>query len=177
MGDFQDQLDPEIRALMDETLADIARGELNPPRVPWEWELRRSGELTTEYLGRVLEWAGAPTVFAANARMGHYDDYFAPAEIADGMEILRLVRDLRRLARAGGDAERLAAVENAAKWGELDATKAESDRWAASKDGQETFAELTGQAHANFSQMLKDVGRNDQCPCGSGLKFKRCHGA
>jgi hypothetical protein len=21
-----------------------------------------------------------------------------------------------------------------------------------------------------------DVGRNDPCPCGSGLKFKRCHG-
>ena len=23
----------------------------------------------------------------------------------------------------------------------------------------------------------KDVGRNDECPCGSGKKFKRCHGA
>lgn len=23
----------------------------------------------------------------------------------------------------------------------------------------------------------KDVGRNDQCPCGSGKKFKKCHGA
>ncbi|MBW3659984.1 MAG: SEC-C domain-containing protein, partial [Actinobacteria bacterium] len=21
------------------------------------------------------------------------------------------------------------------------------------------------------------VGRNDPCPCGSGQKFKRCHGA
>jgi hypothetical protein len=21
-----------------------------------------------------------------------------------------------------------------------------------------------------------DVGRNDRCPCGSGLKYKRCHG-
>ena len=21
------------------------------------------------------------------------------------------------------------------------------------------------------------VGRNDPCPCGSGLKFKKCHGA
>jgi uncharacterized protein len=20
------------------------------------------------------------------------------------------------------------------------------------------------------------IGRNDPCPCGSGLKFKRCHG-
>jgi preprotein translocase subunit SecA len=24
---------------------------------------------------------------------------------------------------------------------------------------------------------LKDVGRNDVCPCGSGKKFKKCHGA
>jgi uncharacterized protein YecA (UPF0149 family) len=24
---------------------------------------------------------------------------------------------------------------------------------------------------------LKDVGRNDPCPCGSDKKFKKCHGA
>lgn len=24
---------------------------------------------------------------------------------------------------------------------------------------------------------LKDVGRNDPCPCGSQKKFKKCHGA
>lgn len=24
---------------------------------------------------------------------------------------------------------------------------------------------------------FKDVGRNDLCPCGSGKKFKKCHGA
>jgi preprotein translocase subunit SecA len=23
----------------------------------------------------------------------------------------------------------------------------------------------------------QSVGRNDPCPCGSGKKFKRCHGA
>jgi hypothetical protein len=26
-------------------------------------------------------------------------------------------------------------------------------------------------------ELLQDVGRNDRCPCGSGRKFKRCHGA
>ncbi len=25
--------------------------------------------------------------------------------------------------------------------------------------------------------VLGDVGRNDPCPCGSGQKFKRCHGS
>ena len=24
---------------------------------------------------------------------------------------------------------------------------------------------------------LRDVGRNDPCPCGSGRKFKKCHGS
>ena len=23
---------------------------------------------------------------------------------------------------------------------------------------------------------LRDVGRNDPCPCGSGKKYKKCHG-
>jgi preprotein translocase subunit SecA len=25
--------------------------------------------------------------------------------------------------------------------------------------------------------MFAGVGRNEPCPCGSGRKFKRCHGA
>lgn len=29
----------------------------------------------------------------------------------------------------------------------------------------------------NISATLGAVGRNDPCPCGSGQKFKRCHGA
>ena len=24
---------------------------------------------------------------------------------------------------------------------------------------------------------LRDIGRNDPCPCGSGRKFKKCHGS
>ena len=29
----------------------------------------------------------------------------------------------------------------------------------------------------NLSEdQLREVGRNDACPCGSGQKFKRCHG-
>jgi hypothetical protein len=37
-------------------------------------------------------------------------------------------------------------------------------------DGRALFATLT-------DDDLRGVGRNDQCPCGSGKKFKRCHGA
>jgi uncharacterized protein YecA (UPF0149 family) len=25
-------------------------------------------------------------------------------------------------------------------------------------------------------ETLRKLGRNEQCPCGSGLKVKRCHG-
>ncbi len=31
-------------------------------------------------------------------------------------------------------------------------------------------------AHAPAKNPLRDVGRNDPCPCGSGKKFKKCHG-
>ena len=37
-----------------------------------------------------------------------------------------------------------------------------------------------GPACAKFIVLTPDemkAGRNDPCPCGSGLKFKRCHGA
>ena len=28
----------------------------------------------------------------------------------------------------------------------------------------------------NSKNDFKKVGRNDKCPCGSGKKFKNCHG-
>ncbi|MBH3425528.1 MULTISPECIES: SEC-C metal-binding domain-containing protein [Pseudomonas] len=35
-----------------------------------------------------------------------------------------------------------------------------------------------GHAHQEpVRNALKDVGRNDPCPCGSAKKFKKCHGA
>lgn len=32
-------------------------------------------------------------------------------------------------------------------------------------------------SHDPVRNPLKDVGRNDPCPCGSKMKFKKCHGA
>jgi preprotein translocase subunit SecA len=34
-----------------------------------------------------------------------------------------------------------------------------------------------GQAAASANVDWSSVGRNDPCPCGSGKKFKKCHGA
>ena len=45
------------------------------------------------------------------------------------------------------------------------------DEWTAAYEQQfELFRPLD-------PDMLRDVGRNDPCPCGSGKKYKRCHGA
>ena len=45
--------------------------------------------------------------------------------------------------------------------------------------------DLLSQAHSNTQErqvtqpvhVEKKVGRNDPCPCGSGKKYKNCHGA
>ena len=51
-------------------------------------------------------------------------------------------------------------------------------------DLQEGRSDLLSQSHSNTQQQQvtqpirveKKVGRNDPCPCGSGLKYKHCHG-
>jgi uncharacterized protein len=32
-------------------------------------------------------------------------------------------------------------------------------------------------AQARLAEAFAAAGRNDPCPCGSGRKFKRCHGS
>lgn len=175
---YMPEIDDEMRGLMAETREMLERGELEPAPMDMWWEGRRENEQTPDYLGRVLDEAGLVEL-ASNARMAHYDDFHAPAGHADGCELIRLVRDLRRAVREAaprhedpaGFRERVAVIENAARRGEFDATRAESDRWAVSKDGQETFGELVAGARRS------KVGRNDPCTCGSGKKWKRCHGA
>ncbi|MDD5726262.1 MAG: SEC-C metal-binding domain-containing protein, partial [Patescibacteria group bacterium] len=45
------------------------------------------------------------------------------------------------------------------------------------KTSDELQSEGQSQATAvKTDPKYKDVGRNDPCPCGSGLKFKKCHG-
>lgn len=111
----------------------------------WWWEGRRSNEITAEYLGRVLDQVPVGDM-ADRARKGHFDDYFAPAEVADGMEILRLHSELHEWASKPvtprNERPRIRAIAEAVKEGEFDGTKAESDRWAASKDGQDAFRSL-----------------------------------
>jgi preprotein translocase subunit SecA len=49
------------------------------------------------------------------------------------------------------------------------------------KELEETGAGYSGVARQNSTkqalQKTVKVGRNDTCPCGSGKKYKKCHGA
>lgn len=108
------------------------------------WERRRVGELTTEYLGRVLEDYLQLPEMAQRARQGHFDDYFCPPDVDDGMNINRLVDELQRKSTVVTKSrkKRILEVAEAAKQGEFDGTKEESERWAASKEGQDLMKEF-----------------------------------
>ena len=43
-------------------------------------------------------------------------------------------------------------------------------------DYDEALAAPTGEEHKPFVRGADKVGRNDPCPCGSGKKYKQCHG-
>jgi hypothetical protein len=45
--------------------------------------------------------------------------------------------------------------------------KAPSTHYAAKKPGEDK--------NSHFRRILVKVGRNELCPCGSGIKFKSCH--
>jgi hypothetical protein len=106
---------------------------------------REPNEQTATYLGRVLDDLDLAEM-AERARLGHFDDFFAPLEVADGFELHRLVAELTEVAKSPqcGAARRktIRAVIEKVKTGEFDGTADESARWAASKDGQDAFSEL-----------------------------------
>jgi SEC-C motif-containing protein len=44
-------------------------------------------------------------------------------------------------------------------------------------DGRWCYVDGTTPAQKPFKNEAPTAGRNDPCPCGSGKKFKKCHGA
>jgi hypothetical protein len=109
------------------------------------WQPRRDGEPTADYLARVLDELGHPDM-ARRALLAHFDDYFCPDGVDDGANIDRLVAELDSWARSAtrDQRHRARAVIEAAKTGEFDGTKAESEQWAASPDGQAAFRAVLG---------------------------------
>ena len=43
------------------------------------------------------------------------------------------------------------------------------------EDAGEAAADAESQ-HTPFTRQGRKVGRNEPCPCGSGKKYKHCHG-
>ena len=52
--------------------------------------------------------------------------------------------------------------------------EAAGDTAVAMADEEPTRAPMPGEAP--FVRSTQKVGRNDPCPCGSGKKYKQCHG-
>ena len=70
----------------------------------------------------------------------------------------------------------LQLMRNCAALGQWDATRAIAERILRTTPGHAEavgLIERMSQAPSNVSA----VGRNDRCPCGSGRKYKQCHGA
>ncbi|MBX5441643.1 MAG: SEC-C domain-containing protein [Solirubrobacteraceae bacterium] len=52
------------------------------------------------------------------------------------------------------------------------------DRFGCTMDDDERAALFSMRAFVTLTdEQMRDTGRNESCPCDSGLKFKRCHGA
>jgi len=48
--------------------------------------------------------------------------------------------------------------------------------WEDELEARERRSELASRLLPQSTATRPKVGRNEQCPCGSGLKYKRCHG-
>ncbi len=72
--------------------------------------------------------------------------------------------------------EDVGAVETPAAPENVQYHHADYDEALAQPTGQETDVQPTGEEHKPFIRNGKKVGRNDPCPCGSGKKYKQCHG-
>ncbi len=49
-------------------------------------------------------------------------------------------------------------------------------RWEVELESREQRAESVSKLVSRRSTARAKIGRNERCPCGSGLKYKHCHG-
>lgn len=89
-------------------------------------------EPSSEQLVEALIEAGAPAEMIQRAREDYYHDFKSPLALPE----MELLTDARR--------HGLTTIAEGVIEGRWDATKEESDAWAASPEGQATFRELLG---------------------------------
>ncbi len=68
------------------------------------------------------------------------------------------------------------AVETAPAPGNVQYHHADYDEALASTDEKRATGDPATEEHKPFVRNEQKVGRNDPCPCGSGKKYKQCHG-
>jgi len=104
------------------------------------------------------------------------EEIFEGAETADA-DVSPASAEARRLETERLEAERLEAQQREAQKAVTDLTRNIQRK----KDRELAALQLTG-SNGTVEQpaVSKDkgpkVGRNDLCPCGSGKKYKKCHG-
>lgn len=102
-------------------------------------------EHTTARLVRALRAVpepGAPISMIERAERGYYHDYLSPLALPEMALAEELAALARHPTRAGAPAEAILAIRAGVLNGEYDASKAESDAWAASPEGRATFDAL-----------------------------------
>jgi hypothetical protein len=84
-----------------------------------------------------------PESMIARAERGYYHDYLSPLALPEMALAEELAAMIRHPSRAGLPSRRaIQAIRAGVLNGEFDASKAESDAWAASPEGQAAFASL-----------------------------------
>lgn len=114
----------------------------------------------------------------SEAEWSTWKRYCSMVDISMGRALSELMRrELGSLVAQVGQLDRLAGVE--ADLNEREARLDEREREVAEREhsvrDRERFASRPGRLRSQAD--ISKVGRNDLCPCRSGLKYKRCHGA
>lgn len=80
--------------------------------------------------------------------------------------------------RVEQDVEQMAARRTAVNYSQMQYQHAEVDALHQEQDAEVAVSEEEQAipAQQTFTRVQPKVGRNDPCPCGSGKKFKQCHG-
>lgn len=103
--------------------------------------------------------------------------YCSAIGISMGRGLSALIqRELEAVIGAEVDVDLLSETEAELRSGEqaLDDRERQLREREQSLMKRERFLSLVGPSHVSAS--TQNVGRNERCPCGSGLKYKRCHG-
>jgi uncharacterized protein len=167
-----DQLDPEM--LFDDPEA----MRLSPLMIEWDeaarHELLQQGQFDPDEVAALCtgaEWSDG--FLYANAQ--HADSWGLPGDEFEVAYVVDLTLQVRALGLIDGSAE--LAEHVATVYGQEDADRQrliDEACWAV-QDLRLWWVDHAPRPETR--RVEKTPGRNDPCPCGSGRKFKKCHGA